>query len=521
MALTDSLSTSGISFGLLRDEKRFYIDKTDMVARLARQTGPFFLSRPRRFGKSLLLTTFKELFEHGKDRFAGLKLEQDAPWDDKTYTVLHLDLSLAKGNCPGLSFELDFASLIASVFKSAGMPWGSSEIWLFNLEDILEQCESGSLVLLIDEYDAPLRDHLDDPKELKRRVLLIDDFLCAVKRHMGKFRFVFITGVVKMFGLGIGSGFNILRDISLDPRCGTIAGFTQQELAACAGPYIDHAARELKKARPQEDWDAAAVLKGLERHYGGYSFGEPGQSRVCSPRAVLNFLKAPQRGFRPYWLESGSPAALIASYIRKTARCGRGLGRLPDFFGDDFKADCSKRGLFPDFDDLYFDLSGEHFPLLPLLYQTGYLTIKSAGGEDIELGFPNGEVRRGFNAQILHMAEGRPGIRRWLRDDYLPLVRDALERGDLLKLQDLFNRYIGKLNYSILCLMDAHVLCDALYLSLLKFDGTAESKQDPACLAIENDRHRYVITLWSGKDRDEADEALQQAKEQIKTCTVA
>lgn len=124
MALTDSLSTLGISFGLLRDEKRFYIDKTDMVARLARQTGPFFLSRPRRFGKSLLLTTFKELFEHGKDRFAGLKLEQDAPWDDKTYTVLHLDLSLATGNSPGLSFEEDFASLIKSAFKTAGISWG-------------------------------------------------------------------------------------------------------------------------------------------------------------------------------------------------------------------------------------------------------------------------------------------------------------------------------------------------------------------------------------------------------------
>ncbi len=514
MALQDSLPTAGMSFEQLITNKKLYIDKTDMVAALARREGPFFLSRPRRFGKSTLLSTFKELFEHGKDKFADLKLEKDEPWvDDKTYKVLHLDFSQARGTGSDLNFKKIFIALIENRFKSVNMALGHGNVWELNIEDALDQCEDRSLVLLIDEYDAPLISVLDDPVELKNRLAMIDGFLCAVKRQMGKFRFVFITGVAKIANLGIGSGFNNIRDISFSDRYGAIVGITQEELEKKFKPYIANAAKILRKKEPGLGWNIKKVVQELKLNYDGYSFNGQARCKVYNPWSVLNFFEEPQQGFMPYWLESGSNTGMLTAYIRKMVKLGRGLGELPDFFNEDYKVVCSKSELFPSIDDIFDD----DFPLLPILYQTGYLTVKSSAGEDFEVGFPNSEVKRSFAQNVIQKLTGKPP--RYERDTYLPGVRDALEKRDLPKLKELFNQYLNNFSYASLAKFDECLLRDTLFSSLRRFNGTVSREsltgQGRVDLIIENDRYMYIIELKVRKDRNEIDEAVQTARRQI------
>lgn len=136
--LEDTLPVAGQSFAQIRELNMLYIDKTDLVARLARNVGPFFLARPRRFGKSLLLSTFQELFTNGKKSFAGLKLEKDAPWDDDgKYKVILLDLMDIGSQDPKSSFEQDFTDLLEDEFNNVGIPFGEFEDWKRSLKKTL------------------------------------------------------------------------------------------------------------------------------------------------------------------------------------------------------------------------------------------------------------------------------------------------------------------------------------------------------------------------------------------------
>lgn len=201
-----------------------------------------------------------------------------------------------------------------------------------NLEEAFEQCKDRSLVLLIDEYDAPLTHVLNDVDEFKMRHAILRDFFSLIKRFNSKFRFGFITGVTKISSLGLFSGPNNIRDITFDSLYGSIAGITQQELEQNLKPYIANAAKALRKIYPDQGWNNKKVLERLKLNYDGYSFDERAQVRVYNPWSVLNFLASPHREFKPYWLGSGAAASsLLFNSLDRVSKSGNSLRELCEY----------------------------------------------------------------------------------------------------------------------------------------------------------------------------------------------
>ena len=234
-------------FSAFIENQLIYVDKTDLIAQLAKFRTPILLSRPRRFGKSTLVNTFEELFSHGLEKFKGLKIDTQNLWQDKTYEVIHLDFSSIKGNRKSRSFESKFLKHLKTKFKNTKLKIDEDQDVVASLNETLENVADRSLVLLIDEYDSPLTAVIGDKEEFADRRELLSDFFSSIKTYSGKFRFIFITGVTRYSHTAIFSGFNNLKDISFDPDFGTIVGYTQEELEFYFKDYLENAANILNQ----------------------------------------------------------------------------------------------------------------------------------------------------------------------------------------------------------------------------------------------------------------------------------
>ncbi|WP_281756911.1 AAA family ATPase, partial [Succinatimonas hippei] len=299
------LPLSVTSFSDFAANALIYVDKTDLVADLARFRNPFFLSRPRRFGKSTLVSTFHELFANGLDKFQGLKIVTDNLWSDKAYKVIHIDFSQIKENTAARPFETKFYLLLQSAFKAAGFTIAEDKDVIAAFADTIGTEDNGTLVLLIDEYDAPLTAVMGDKKEFEERRALFSEFFSTIKAYSGKFRFIFITGVTRYSNTSIFSAFNNIEDISFDPSYGALVGYTQEELEYYFKDYLENAAKALNRKEKTCKYTYEFILDELKNNYDGYSFDEDNEWHVYNPWSILNFLKNPQRGFKPYWLDTG------------------------------------------------------------------------------------------------------------------------------------------------------------------------------------------------------------------------
>lgn len=386
------LPVSDYDFACLISEKTLYVDKTDLAADLARLHGPFFLSRPRRFGKSMLLSTFKELFKNGKGRFKGLKLEAKRPWTDHTYKVIHLDLSNF-ADIPSHSVEQELVNRLMTAFAVAGVSFNVTIDWKHALNLFLAGWEERSLVLLIDEYDKPFVHFLNKADEFERRRRLFSQFYQIIEGNSEKLRFLFITGVCGFTSLGIFGKETKITDISFEPDYGAIAGFMQEELEQYFKPYFAHAARKYNKWRRQDEepWNKQTVREGLRTNYFGFTFDLQARHKVCNPFEIVRFFDSPEEGFEPIWLRSAGCETLITLF-KYTFAPRDDLKPLMERL---VKGDvcCTLEDLSPQ----GTNLSQPDFPLLALLYQTGYVTIKKADGDVLYVGIPNGEVRKAYD----------------------------------------------------------------------------------------------------------------------------
>ncbi|WP_286036376.1 AAA family ATPase, partial [Succinatimonas hippei] len=310
------LPLSITSFSDFAVNSMIYVDKTDLVANLARFRNPIFLSRPRRFGKSTLVSTFHELFSNGLDKFQGLKITNENLWNDKTYKVIHIDFSQIKENTENRPFEDKFYLLLKSSFKEASLAIAEERDVIAAFADTIAAEENGTLVLLIDEYDAPLTAVMGDKEEFEARRALFSEFFSTVKSRSSKFRFIFITGVTRYSNTSIFSAFNNIKDISFNPTYGAIVGYTQAELENYFKDYIEYAANALNKKEKTDKYTYELILEELKNNYDGYSFDEECEWHVYNPWSILNFLSEPQRGFKPYWLETGgAKPSLLVNYL--------------------------------------------------------------------------------------------------------------------------------------------------------------------------------------------------------------
>lgn len=369
--MTPMLYPLGIqTFSEIRNRNMLYVDKTAYVYRLASSGKFFFLSRPRRFGKSLLVSTFQSYFEGKKELFKGLAIEQlEHEWNK--YPVLHFDMSGGKHmNKEQLNRYLLY--ILKSNEERFGVNTDSTDpnIRLSNLINSIYHQTEKQVVVLIDEYDAPLLDVVHHEEYLGTLRQIMRNFFSPLKLSEPYLRFVFITGITKFSQLSIFSELNNIKNISMDEPYAGICGITKDELLTQMSNDIDMLAAKLSLTREE-------TINQLKENYDGYHFTIPGPD-VFNPYSLLNCFADGK--LNAYWFASGTPTYLI-EMMRK-------FDMMPANIGQDIEAD---KG---DFDAPTETLT----TIMPLLYQSGYLTIKKYTPETdlYTLGIPNKEIRVGL-----------------------------------------------------------------------------------------------------------------------------
>lgn len=369
--MTPMLYPLGIqTFSEIRNRNMLYVDKTAYVYRLASSGKFFFLSRPRRFGKSLLVSTFQSYFEGKKELFKGLAIEQlEHEWNE--YPVLHFDMSGGKHmNKEQLNRYLLYILKSNEERFEVNTDSTDPNIRLSNLINSIYQQTGKQVVVLIDEYDAPLLDVVHQEEDLGALRQIMRNFFSPLKLSEPYLRFVFITGITKFSQLSIFSELNNIKNISMDEPYAGICGITKDELLTQMSNDIDMLAAKLSLTREE-------TINQLKENYDGYHFTIPGPD-VFNPYSLLNCFADGK--LNAYWFASGTPTYLI-EMMRK-------FDMMPANIGQDIEAD---KG---DFDAPTETLT----TIMPLLYQSGYLTIKKYTPETdlYTLGIPNKEIRVGL-----------------------------------------------------------------------------------------------------------------------------
>ncbi|WP_455630589.1 ATP-binding protein [Parabacteroides sp.] len=363
------------SFEDLRKENYLYVDKTALVYQLVTMGKPYFLSRPRRFGKSLLISTLEAYFEGKKELFEGLAIEGlEKDWI--SYPVLHLDLNAEKYDSPERLFAI-LNNYLCNWEKLYGSEESETTLSLRFLGVIRRAYErtGRGVVVLVDEYDKPLLQTLTNEPLLDDYRKTLKSFYGVLKTADRYLKFVFLTGVTKFSQVSVFSDLNQLNDISLDYDYATLCGITHDELLHTFAP-------ELKKIAEVQGCMEEEVVARMTRQYDGYHF-HPSREGVFNPFSTLSCLQ--KKEFGSYWFQTGTPTFLVkllqdSEYDLRTLI-------------DGVEAEASS---FAE-----YRASGNN--PIPLIYQSGYLTIKGYDKEFglYSLGFPNDEVRYGFLNFIL------------------------------------------------------------------------------------------------------------------------
>ena len=369
------LTTSVYTFENLIEGNWLYIDKTEFIWNLvSNPQGIFFLSRPRRFGKSLTLSTLKAVFQNKKHLFKGLALE-NKPYDWKEYPVIHLDLGKAPAD-NDKKLEISLIEILDRNAASYGIELSSTTLAMRFSELIEKLSAKDKVVILIDEYDKPILDNIDKENVQSIREVL-EGFYSVIKATEQYQRFVLMTGVSKFSKVSVFSKLNNLTDITMDARYATMLGYTQAELELNFKEYIDHVVKEQKI-------DRASLLEQLREWYNGYKF-HPSAETVYNPVSIGKFFVSGGE-FRNYWFETGTPSFLLK------------LAKKQQF---DFERELSN----PVGELAFASYEIDKLKALPLLFQTGYLTIRKTAVVQQRtryfLDFPNQEVEAAFEAYLL------------------------------------------------------------------------------------------------------------------------
>ena len=390
------------TFSRLREEGYLYIDKTDLIWKMTKESPFVFLSRPRRFGKSLLTTTLDAYFKGQKELFEGLKI-MDLETEWVSYPVLHFDLSGAK-HLPVEQVKAELVRQIAIMEKDYGRDETevSPGMRLAGLIQRSFQKSGRQAVVVIDEYDAPLLDVLHDPERLEAAREVMQEFYQRLKMCEGMIRFCFITGITKFSQLSIFSTINNLTNISMDSKYAAICGITEEEFVTQMAPDIAMLAREYE-CTPEE------MHAKLKRQYDGYRFAKMSPD-VYNPFSLLKCFN--QRDIANYWFDSGTPTFLI----RQMQHFRTDITSM-----DHIEASASS-----------FDRPTEAMTTaLPLLYQSGYLTIKDYDrrSNSYILAIPNNEVRVGLTDGLIPSYTGLDGSS--VQDGFALKFWRALDRNDI------------------------------------------------------------------------------------------
>lgn len=363
------------TFSQIIEQGFVYVDKTDMVYSLATEGKVYFLSRPRRFGKSLLLSTLRAYFEGRKELFRGLKIEAlEKDWHP--HTVFHFDFN-GENFTIADTLEIYLNVCLARWEREYDITPMENESLGSRFEHIIQVAYEKSgrgVVVLVDEYDKPLLDVLEqDPNLMNQNRETLKAFYSVFKRADAYLRFVFLTGVTKFSQVSVFSGFNQPKDISLYDRYEALCGITEEELHSLF-------AEPIRQMAALENCSEAEIKQRLKQQYDGYHFSER-MTDIYNPFSILNAFDS-QR-IRDYWFASGTPTYLI---------------RLMNHFHEGIDQLTGKYYSLEEFVNYKADVE---YPL-PMFYQSGYLTIKDYEKDFglFLLDFPNNEVKSGFLTMV-------------------------------------------------------------------------------------------------------------------------
>ena len=358
------------TFSDIRTQGYLYVDKTALMWQIANIGKPYFLSRPRRFGKSLLLSTFEAYFEGKKELFEGLAIEKlEDKWEK--HPVLHMDLNARKYECANdlIAMLNQYLEIWESVYGDEKQARAPEERFAYIIQRAYEQTGKG-VVVLIDEYDKPLLQAIHNKELMEAYRVILKAFYGVLKSKDSCLRFAFLTGVTKFSQVSVFSDLNQLNDISMSKNYATICGITKQEL-------LEYFTPELEALAEENDLSFEETVETMTQQYDGYHFHQKGEG-VFNPFSVLNAFDKLE--FGNYWFQTGTPTFLVellkkSDYDLRTLMDGVEASAIT-------------------FSEYRVD---EDNPI-PLIYQSGYLTIKDFDKrfKIYTLGFPNDEVRYGF-----------------------------------------------------------------------------------------------------------------------------
>ena len=498
------------SFEDIRKEDFVYVDKTKHLLNLVRKKGCYFLSRPRRFGKSLTISTLESMFKGKTELFKGLYAEDWVKEQSKNPNpVIRLDMS-ALGNYENKK-ELNKSIInylvryyIKKYKLDIVLQDSSSDVFLDVINELYKQF--GKVVVLIDEYDKPMTDNIDNLEKANEMRELLRPFYSILKGR-DEVKFVMFTGVSKFSKAGVFSGLNNLKDISMSENYGDIVGYTQKELEDNFGDWLEKNGHKMSLSKEE-------LLNTIKKHYDGFSFD--GKVRVYNPFSVLNFFD--EGRFRNYWYVSGLPSFLV-KYFKKHGITNPDKFRhveVESNFADEHEIESSTCESF--------------------LYQAGYLTIEKWESKDdkeiLTLDYPNLEVLGSISSlylkDIYHI------------ENYLPLGNalwnaiKTLKDGNVEEIVGIFNNLLEKMpyidfpkkakedNFIFSNRMSGEAYYRSLFVVLLRGGAGVSSFQESytkdgrSDLIIPFDDKIIIIEFKFANNSKEVDKKRAEGQEQVK-----
>ena len=462
-----------------------YVDKTKPIHDLFARGGKYyFLSRPRRFGKSVLISTLAEIFSGNKELFKGLWIYDKIQWTQ--HPVIHMDFSTIDYTSPQ-KMEESIKKLLNKTAISHSVTLDEKNTYKESFVELIEKLSAkGRVVILIDEYDKPLIEYIEAEKmeaakEIRR---VLKNFYGVIKGMDAFLRFVFITGVSKFSKVSVFSDLNNLIDITLSKKFAALVGYTEEELRHYFSPYIEQMAEK-------QGISAGDLIETIRKWYNGYSWD--GENFLYNPFSILNLFNTNR--FKNFWFSTGTPTFLIQLIKNRQSD-------LMEF------EDLPVKGY--TFDSYDF----ENLEIAGLLFQTGYLTVKKIIIKDhvetFHLSYPNLEVRDSFLTHLLG---------EYMKKDINVGTR-LMERISEAAATDDIDRFIREIK-SLFASIPYHIFIEereAYYHSLiyliLRLSGADVRCEDPTNIGrvdavLETAKKIYIMEFKVGSER----EALEQIKE--------
>ena len=462
-----------------------YVDKTNLIYELVHENKYCFLSRPRRFGKSLLVTTLQAYFEGKKNLFKGLAIDSlETEW--VSYPVLHFDIS--KGKYYSLANLRSTLNVVISPYERLyGLTPDKSDdfnVRIINIIQAAKQQTGKNVVVLIDEYDCPMHDSMKDEKLQEQIRDIMRNFFSPLKSEEDNLQFVFMTGISKFSQLSIFSELNNITNISMDDEYSSICGISKEEL-------LENFHDDIEELAQANDMSYEEALAELKYNYDGYHFSGKGAD-MYNPYSVFNCLETHE--FDSYWFSTGTPTFLIELLQEKNID----MLQLDDIWTTSDRFDTPTEKIVDP---------------VPVLYQSGYLTIKSYNrlAKLYKLAFPNEEVRKGFsNSLFRYYAPDGMGDRdaiymAWVKN-FILSAEDNME-AFLPHLQTFYKKF----PYTLVNNNERHY--QAVLYTILLILGCDVTPEVPTSdgridMVLRTKRSIYVLELKYKKDAETAMEQI-------------